>query len=74
VLVATAFASLRTEPGKVLLVAFAASLVMLISLAVIGEDSAGNAVHITLAWPWHFPIGTGVTLGMGWGVGRRINR
>jgi len=70
ILVIFAFRELRGEPEKVLLVSFVAGLVVLVSLAVLGRDATGLPRHIDLAWPWHFPIGTGITLGVGYLVGR----
>jgi Na+/proline symporter len=69
-LVVFAFRELRCEPGKVLLVSFVAGLVMFLSLAVIGHDANGAPQFIELIWPWHFPIGTGITLGLGYVIGR----
>ena len=69
-LVIQAFRHLRDEPQKVLYVGLAAGLVMLISMAAIAQPGGGTA-PITLAWPWHFPIGTAMTFGIGYLVGNR---
>jgi len=66
-----AFRHLREEPQKVLYVGLACGLVMLISMAVTGQGADGTATHISLAWPWHFPIGTAMTFGIGYLVGNR---
>ncbi|MFC1526276.1 sodium/solute symporter [Candidatus Latescibacterota bacterium] len=66
-----AFRHLRGEPQKVLYVGLACGLVMLISMAVTGQGPDGSATHISLAWPWHFPIGTGMTFAIGYVVGNR---
>lgn len=69
VLLATAFRRLRGQPQKVLYVGLAALVVMILSMAVIGRTPDGQPVHITLAWPWHFPIGTAMTFVIGVLVG-----
>jgi SSS family transporter len=32
---------------------------------------AAYGLSVKVAWPWHFPIGTLVTLGLGWAIGRK---
>jgi len=54
VLIIQAFRHLRCDPRKILYVALAVSLVLVISFVTIGKTSKGQPVHITLAWPWHF--------------------
>ena len=74
IMVIQAFRHFRDQPQKVLYVGLAAGLVMLISMAVTGTTANGEPVHITLAWPWHFPIGTAMTFVIGYLVGnKRIN-
>lgn len=70
-LVIQAFRHLRAEPHKVVYVGLAAGLVMVISMAVVGSSGDGAPVHISLAWPWHFPIGTAMTFVIGYLVGNR---
>ena len=70
-MVAQAFRRFRNEPQKVLYVGLACGMVMLISMAVTGQSAAGGPEHIALAWPWHFPIGTAMTFGIGYLVGNR---
>jgi len=71
VLVVQAFRHLRQEPAKVLYVAMAVGLVMLISFAVIGQTASGEPQFIYLAWPWHFPIGAAMTFVIGFFVGNK---
>ncbi len=71
VLVVQAFRHLRRQPQKVLYVAAAAGLVLVLSMAVVGRGEDGAPVHIALAFPWHFPIGTAMTFGLGYLVGNR---
>ena len=70
-MVVQAFRRFRQEPQKVLYVGLACGLVMLISMAVAGQTPEGDPVHIALAWPWHFPIGTAMTFCIGYLVGNR---
>ena len=77
ILLVQAFRHLRSEPVKVVYVALAVALLLTISLAVwqpqaqLGDGAALEPSHITLAWPWHFPIGTAITLALGYLVGNR---
>jgi Na+/proline symporter len=71
VLVIHAIRNLRSEPAKILLVTTVAAAVIIIGVVAIGSDTTGNPTYISIAWPWHYPIGTAVTLGVGWAVGRR---
>jgi len=71
VLVVQAFRRLRLQPAKVLYVVAGVLLVLILSLAVVGTTPDGRPVHITLAWPWHFPIATAITFGLGYLVGNR---
>jgi hypothetical protein len=36
---------------------------------VVGTTPDGRPVHITLAWPWHFPLATAMTFCLGYLVG-----
>ncbi|MBE0537554.1 MAG: sodium/solute symporter [Phycisphaerae bacterium] len=71
ILLVQAFRHLRFAPWKILYVGCGVLLVMLVSMAVIGRTPEGGPVHITLAWPWHFPIGTAVTFIIGYLVGNK---
>ncbi|UCD49394.1 MAG: sodium/solute symporter [Phycisphaerales bacterium] len=77
VLLVQAFRHLRAEPVKILYVALAVALLLTISLAAwqppgpLADGAVSEPVHITLAWPWHFPIGTAITLALGYLVGNR---
>jgi len=44
---------------------------LILSLAVVGAAPDGRPVHITLAWPWHFPIATAMTFCLGYLIGNR---
>jgi len=71
ILILQAFRHLRNQPQKVLYIGIAVSLVMLISMAVIGQNPDGTPIHFTLAWPWHFPIGTAMTFAISYLVGNK---
>ena len=71
ILIVQAFRHLRARPQKVLYIGLAIGLVMLISMAVIGQTPEGQPAHISLAWPWHFPIGTAMTFVIGFLVGNK---
>ena len=71
VLIVQAFRHFQYEPKKVGYIAIAAGFVLLIGLAVVGTTPEGAPVHITLAWPWHYPIGTAMTFFIGYLVGNR---
>jgi SSS family transporter len=69
ILLVQAFRRLRQQPEKILYIALAALLVLILSLAVVGTTPDGRPVHITLAWPWHFPLATAMTFCLGYLVG-----
>ncbi len=71
VLLVQAVRHLRAEPLKIIYVALAVVLLLTISLVAVGQTPEGEPVHITLAWPWHFPIGTAITLALGYLVGNK---
>jgi len=71
VLMVQAFRRFRDEPQKMLYVGLAVGVVMLISMAVVGQTAAGEPEYINLAWPWHFPIGTAMTFVIGYLVGNK---
>lgn len=68
-LVAAAFHMLRGAPAKVMVISLTAGLVLVLGLAVVGTDEQGNARYISLAWPWHYPIGTAITFVVGYCAG-----
>jgi len=63
--------ALRREPLKIPVALAAAALVLSIAFLkpVAGPD--GDPAHFKLAFPWLFPIGTAVTLGLGVALGRK---
>jgi len=69
ILLVQAFRRLRQEPEKILYIALAVLLVLILSLAVVGTTPDGRPVHITLAWPGHFPLATAMTFCLGYLVG-----
>jgi SSS family transporter len=71
ILLVQAFRRLRQQPEKILYIALAVLLVLILSLAVVGTTPDGRPVHITLAWPWHFPLATAMTFCLGYLVGNR---
>jgi len=71
ILLLQAFRRLRQQPEKILYIALAVLLVLILSLAVVGTTPDGRPVHITLAWPWHFPLATAMTFCLGYLVGNR---
>jgi SSS family transporter len=70
-LLVQAFRRLRQQPEKILYIALAVLLVLILGLAVVGTTPDGRPVHITLAWPWHFPLATAMTFCLGYLVGNR---
>ena len=71
ILIIQAFRRLRHQPQKVLYIGLATSLVLLISMATLGANPDGSPIHFTLAWPWHFPIGTAMTFVIAYLVGNQ---
>ncbi|MEA3224819.1 MAG: sodium/solute symporter [Planctomycetota bacterium] len=71
ILLVQAVRHLRAHPVRIVCVALAIALVLVISLAVVGRTPEGKPIHFTLAWPWHFPIGTAMTLVLGNLVGNK---
>jgi len=77
VLLVQAVRHLRSQPLKIVYVALGVALLLTISLAAwqppapLGDGLVSKPVHITLAWPWHFPIGTAITLALGYLVGNK---
>jgi len=71
ILLVQAVRHLRAHPVRIVCVALAIALVLVISLVVVGRTPEGEPIHLTLAWPWHFPIGTAMTLGLGYLVGNK---
>lgn len=71
VLLVQAVRHLHTRPMKLVYVVLGVALLLTISLAIVGRTSVGEPIYITLAWPWHFPIGTAITLALGYLVGNK---
>jgi SSS family transporter len=71
VLIIQAFRRLSRQPWKILYVGLAVLIVWMIGMAVIGRSADGTAVYVTVAWPWHFPIGTAMTFVVGYLVGNK---
>ncbi|MBN2012173.1 sodium/solute symporter [candidate division KSB1 bacterium] len=71
VLIIQAFRHFQSEPQKVAYIGIAAGIVLIVSMAITGTTAAGAPVHISLAWPWHYPIGAIMTFGIGYLVGNR---
>ena len=71
ILIVQAYRHLRQSPQKILCVGLAVAVVTIISIAVIAKPPDGDPAHITLAWPWHFPIGTAMTFITGYLVGNK---
>ena len=71
ILLVQAVRHLRAHPKRIVCVALAIVLVLVISLVVVGRTPEGEPIHLTLAWPWHFPIGTAMTLVLGCLVGNK---
>ena len=69
VLAAAGYLMLRREPAKMGYVATALALVLFVTLAMPLRDAHGP-MWIKLAFPWLYPIGTAMTLGLGWALGR----
>lgn len=63
--------ALRREPEKILWVLLGAALPVFLAFVPIGRMPAGELFYVKLAWPWHFPLATAITLGMGYLLGRR---
>jgi Na+/proline symporter len=71
ILLVQAVRHLRARPIKIAWVGLAVGLVLAISLVVVGRTPEGEPVYFTLAWPWQFPLGTVMTLAMGYLVGSK---
>ncbi len=71
ILVVQAFRHIKEEPAKIIYVAIAAGIVMIVSFAVVGTTAEGTPAYINLAWPWHFPIGAAMTFVLGYLVGNK---
>ena len=62
---------LRRELPRLLLVLAAAALVLFVTFAKPVTGGDGMPTYFKLAWPWLFPLGTLVTLGLGVALGRK---
>ncbi|MBN2417333.1 sodium/solute symporter [bacterium] len=71
ILIVQAVRHFRTEPLKIAYVGIGVSLVLVVSMAVVGVTAEGDPVYINLAWPWHYPVGTIMTFVLGYLVGER---
>jgi SSS family solute:Na+ symporter len=71
VLASSAVFSLRREPLLLLAVWAAAFVVFAVATFPIGTAPDGSAVWFKLAFPWHYPLGAALTLGLGLLVGRK---
>jgi hypothetical protein len=71
ILLVQAVRHLRVHPARIVFVTLAIALVLVLSLVVVGRTPEGDPIHFTLAWPWHFPIGTAMTLVLGYLVGNK---
>ena len=70
ILIGSALWRLRRHPFKIICVALVLGAILLVEFLVLGRDQSGQAIYFTLAWPWHFPIGTAITFGIGYLVGQ----
>ena len=71
ILIIQAFRRFKEQPQKVGVIGIAVGIVALVSMAVTGYSTDGQPVHISLAWPWHYPIGTAMTFFIGYLVGNK---
>jgi SSS family transporter len=62
---------LLREPLKLAGVFLGGAGVLAVTFAVIGRDPAGHPLYLKLAFPWLYPIGAAVTLGLGVALGRK---
>ncbi|MBN2314187.1 MAG: sodium/solute symporter [Sedimentisphaerales bacterium] len=71
ILFVQAIRHLRVHPVRIVYVVLGIALVLVVSLGVVGRTPEGEPIYFTLAWPWHFPIGTAMTLVLGYLVGNK---
>lgn len=71
ILAGTALWVLRREPFKASLGVAAAGLILAVGFLKPFTGPDGQPFYLKLAWPWHFPIGTLITLGLGVAIGRK---
>ncbi len=71
VLLVLGFKYFQRQPRKVAIIGIGIGIVMLISMAVTGYTPEGRPVHLDLAWPWHYPIGTAMTFFIGYLAGNK---
>lgn len=69
ILMGSALWRLWRWPIKIACVALVLGAVVVAEFLVLGHDQSGQTIYFTLAWPWHFPIGTAITFGLGYLVG-----
>jgi len=70
-LIIQALRSRHLRLRKILYVSPIVILIVLINLTIIGYTPPGEAVYITVAWPWQFPIGTILTFVVGYLLGNK---
>lgn len=72
ILIGSALWRLSRQPMKIVCIGFLAGAILLIEFLVVGHDTQSNKpIYFTLAWPWHYPIGTAITFVVGYLVGAR---
>lgn len=72
ILTVSAASRLWRQSLKVVCIGLLAVAILLIEFLIVGEDpESGRAIHVTLAWPWHYPLGTAITFAIGYWVGER---
>ena len=71
VLIIQAVRWFRNEPKKVVYIGIGISMILFVSMAVIGYTPEGLPVHVEIAWPWHYPIGTAMTFFIGYLAGKK---
>src|SRR6185503_1625022 len=71
VLAAMGLVLLAREPLKIGWVAAGAALLLAVTWCPLRTGPDGSVEYLKLAFPWHYPIGTAVTLGLGVALGRK---
>lgn len=62
---------LGREPLKFITLFLSCLGVLWVALVPTGKNEAGDLVWFKLAYPWHYPLGTALTLGLGIALGRK---
>ncbi len=68
---ATGVGGLGREPLKFITLFLSCLGVLWVALVPTGKNEAGDLVWFKLAYPWHYPLGTALTLGLGIALGRK---